>query len=114
LSPVFLNAKVISTGHTGNIPQGTHQLGKLPDVIKTLDIEGDALVSVLEKGDRSFLVIVNRDFHKTLPVTIEGFLGLQRILKDGTYVPANRYLKRLLVEPGDILIYSWDRKIVRN
>ena len=108
LSFVFLHAKVISTAHTGvTIPQGTLRLDKLPDVFKTLDIEGDAVVSVLEKGDLSFLVIVNRDFQNPLPVTIEASSRLQRILKDGTNVPANRYMNRLIVEPGDILIYSW-------
>jgi hypothetical protein len=108
LSFVFLNARVVSTGHTGDdIPKGTSRLGKLPDVIKTLDVEGDAVVSVLEKEGQSFLVIVNRDFKNEISVKIEGNPELQRILKDGTRVPANKYMDRLVVDPGDILIYGW-------
>ena len=110
LSGVFLNAKVISTGHTGvDIPKGTNRLSKLPDVVKTFDVEGEAVVSVLEKGDQSYLVIVNRNFKNTVPVNIEGSPGLQRILKDGTKAPANKYETRLIVDPGDILIYCWKK-----
>ena len=109
LSAVFLNAKVISTGHTGtDIPKGVKRLSTLPDIITSFDVEGEAIVSVLEKGSHSFLVIVNRDLKNKLAVTITGCPGLQRVLKDGDCVPANRYLDRLLVEPGDILIYSWN------
>ena len=108
LSPVFMNAKVLSTGHTGKeIPKGTRRLGNLPAIITTFEAEGDAVVSILEKGDRSFLVIVNRDFKNILPVRVAGHPELQRVLKDGTTVPAKKYTERLFVEPGDILIYSW-------
>ena len=110
LSPVFMNAKVVSIGHTGvTIPQGTNRLGKLPDAIKTLEVEGDAVVSVLEKGNDSFLVIVNKDFKKMLAVNIEGSPDLQRVLKDGTKTPANKYINRLTVEPGDVLIFNWKK-----
>ena len=110
LSSVFLGAKVISIGHTGHeIPKGANRSGKLPDVIKTFDVEGEAVVSVLEKGEFSFLVIVNRDFKNTLPVRIEGSQGLQRILKNGTKVPAEKYVDRMIVDPGDILIYGWKK-----
>ena len=108
LSPVFLGAKVLSIGHTGaNIPKGTVRLGKLPDVIQTLEVEGEAVVSVLEKGNRQYLVIVNRDFKNTLPVKMAGSADILRILKDGTTVPAKKYVERLLVDPGDVLIFSW-------
>ena len=108
LSPVFMNARVLSTGHTGKeIPEGTRRLGNLPGIINAFEAEGDAVVSVLEKGDRSFLVIVNRDFKNLLPVRVAGSSDLQRILKDGTTVPAKKYTERLFVDPGDILIYSW-------
>jgi len=111
LSHVFLDATVVSTRHAGlEIPKGTDRIGKLPEPIKSLEVEGEAIVSVLTKGDFSFLVIVNRDFKNAMAVTVEGSPGLQRILKDGRSVPANRYQNRMAVEPGDVLIYSWKKK----
>ena len=110
LSSVFLGAKVISTGHTGaDIPKGTSRPGQLPDVITSFEAEGEAVVSVLEKRNRQYLVIVNRDLSKSLPVSIAGNDELYRVLKDGSFVPARRYVERLLVEPGDILIFSWNK-----
>ncbi|MCL2118388.1 MAG: beta-galactosidase [Planctomycetaceae bacterium] len=107
LSRVFLNAKVVSIAHTGGmIPQGTQRLEKLPDGITTLEFEGEgAIVSVLEKEGKSYLVLVNRDFKNTMKVTIEGEPGLLRVLKDGTMVPASVYISTMTVAPGDILIY---------
>ncbi|MGV3763203.1 beta-galactosidase [Parapedobacter sp.] len=109
LSEVFLNAKVISVAHTGeSIPHGTHRLEQLPDVITKFETEGTgAIVSVLNKGNVSYLVIVNRDFQKSMSVTIEGDERLKRVLKDGSTVDANAYISTLPVAPGDILVYSW-------
>ncbi|MEA4916101.1 beta-galactosidase [Proteiniphilum sp.] len=111
LSKVFLNAKVVSIAHTGDIiPDGTKRQAKLPDVIKMFETEGEgAIVSILEKGNDSFLVIVNRDFKKSMKVRIEGDHSLQRVLKDGTVVPARAYINTLEVDPADLLIYNWKK-----
>ncbi len=106
LSSVFMNSRVVSVGHTGaDIPKGTNRLGKLPDAIKFFEVEGGAVVSVLEKENQSFLVIVNRDFKNSITVKIEGDPKLQRVLKDGTIVPADKYAGQLMVDPGDVLIF---------
>jgi hypothetical protein len=106
LSSVFMNARVVSVGHTGaDIPKGTNRLGKLPDAIKSFEVEGGAVVSVLEKENQSFLVIVNRDLKNSITVKIEGDPKLQRVLKDGTIVPADKYAGQLMVDPGDVLIF---------
>jgi hypothetical protein len=112
LSGVFFNSKVVSIAHTGtNIPQGTKRLDKLPAVIKVFETEGEgAIVSVLKKGSKSFMVIVNRDFKSNMLVTMEGEPGLKRVLKDGSEVSANAYIRKLPVAPGDVLIYSWEDK----
>jgi len=112
LSEVFLYARVISVAHTGeNIPRGTQPLGKLPDIVKTFKTEGEgAIVSVLQKGGKSYLAVVNRDFKNNIKVNIEGESGLQRVLKDGTTVPASAYISDMVVAPGDILIYCWNNK----
>jgi len=112
LSCVFLNAEVLSVAHTGeNIPQGTTRLEQLPDAIKTLETTGEgAVVSILQKEGKSFMVIVNRDFKNSMTVKIEGEPGLQRVLKNGTMVPASAYINTLAVAPGDILIYCWNNQ----
>ena len=109
LSFVFMNAKVQSIAHTGAIiPMGTQRLYKLPDAIKTFETEGvGAVVSVLQKDGKSYLVVVNRDFKNDMKVKIEGDPDLQRILKDGSIVPAPTNISTITVDPGDVLIYCW-------
>jgi len=112
LSGVFLDAKVVSVAHTGDtIPLGTKRLIKLPLLIKVLETKGTgAVVSVLEKGDDSFLVVVNRDFKNTMMLTIEGDSTVKKILKDGSLVPASAYIRTMEIDPGDAAIYTWVNK----
>ena len=109
LAAVFLHSKVISVSHTGKqIPVGTRALDKLPDPISELKTsDGGAVVSVLEKGSRRFLVIVNRDFQNPMELTIKTDERVKRVLKDGTIVRANVYANTLEVDPGDVEIYTW-------
>lgn len=109
LSKVFLHASVVSVRHTGDvIPDNTQRLEKLPDAIKSFATEGEgAIVSVLEKGNDSFLVIVNRDINANLTVKIETAARVQRILKDGSATAAGSGMQTWEVTPGDVLIYSW-------
>jgi len=74
LSPVFLGAKLVSVAHTGkSIPLGTKRLLELPKPIQVLETEGiGAVVSVLEKGSDSFLIVVNRDLVKTMKANHQG------------------------------------------
>jgi len=110
LAGVFLGAKITSVAHTGSvIPNGTKRLGQLPSKIKKIETTGvGAIVSFLEKGEENFVVIVNRDFHNSMKLVLEGDATLKKILKDGTIVPANTYLNTLEIDPGDIAIYSWN------
>ncbi|MFA5817132.1 MAG: hypothetical protein WC865_16115 [Bacteroidales bacterium] len=109
LSGVFLDARVISIAHTGStIPAGTKRLIKLPQPIKDLKTEGTgAVVSVLENGGNSYLVVVNRDFRNTMKLTIVCDTKVKKVLKDGSMVPANAYAGTILIDPGDIAIYRW-------
>ena len=113
LSPVFLGAKLVSVAHTGkNIPVGTKRLLELPKPIKVLETEGlGAVVSVLEKGSDSFLVVVNRDMVKTMKLTIKGDSSVDKVLKDGSLVPAGTYMSTIVIEPGDVAIYRWPKNI---
>ncbi len=108
LSNVFLGAKVMSVSHTGLIPQGTRPLTILPKPIRILKTLGTgAVVSHLENGTSSYLVIVNRDFRNPLNLYIECENNVRKIFKDGSSAPANAYQSKTEIDPGDIAIYTW-------
>ena len=108
LSKVFLGAQVITVSHTGVIPQGTRPLAELPKPIRILKTEGTgAVVSYLENGTSSYLVIVNRDFKSPMTLYIECDNNVRKIFRDGSSAPANAYQARSEIDPGDIAIYSW-------
>jgi len=113
LSGVFLDSKVVSVRHTGKgmIPLGTIRLTTLPKAIKVLDTNGaPALVSVLEKGENSFLVIVNKDFQNSINLTVYGDETLKKVLKDGTIVPASIYESSLELDPGDASVFMFPKE----
>ena len=109
ISGVFLGAKVISVAHTGlNIPNETKRLVQLPAPIKLLETVGEgAVVSVLENGKNTFLVIVNRDFKNAMKLIISTDDSVKKVLKDGTLIPATDYANATEVEPGDAAIYMF-------
>jgi hypothetical protein len=109
LSGVFLGAKIVSIGHTGiDIPGGTKRLSKLPAPVKVLETIGEgAIVSVLENGSNTFLVIVNRDFKQTMKLVLEVDDTVKKVQKDGTLIAANEYTNATEVEPGDAAIYMF-------
>ncbi|MGV8878548.1 MAG: beta-galactosidase [Sphingobacteriaceae bacterium] len=112
LSAVFLAAKVRSIAHTGEtIPQGTRRLTQLPEPVKLLETEGNgAVVSVLENGANTFLVIVNRDLVNTMKLKTTFAANVKKVLKDGSAVPADVYDHTITVDAGDVAIYKWPKK----
>jgi hypothetical protein len=112
LSGVFMGSKVLSVGHTGDhVPRGTTRLNRLPDPVKVLQTEGEgAVVSLLEKGDDQFLVIVNRDFKNPMRLTFSADERVERVMKDGTLLPAHLYANTMDIDPGDVAIYTWKKK----
>lgn len=110
LSGVFLGSKVVWVRHTGKgmIPGGTIRLTTLPKAIRVLDTGGaPVLVSVLEKGEYSFFIVVNKDFLNSINLTIYGDDTLKKVLKDGTLVPASVYENSMELDPGDAAIYMF-------
>lgn len=105
---VFLKAKVNSVTHTGKvIPYNTTRFDKAPSVIKKfLTGDGGAVVSVMEKGDRKFFVVVSRDLNNVLPVSIEVASSVKKVTKNGTLEEVNGLVNEN-VTPGDILVYTW-------
>jgi hypothetical protein len=83
-------------------------LGALPEQILALETgDSGAVVSLLERGNRRFLVIVNRDFQNPMKLTIATGDKVKRVQKDATLVPANAYNPTTEVDPGDAMIYTW-------
>ncbi|MDR1881332.1 MAG: glycoside hydrolase family 5 protein [Prevotella sp.] len=115
LSGVFLGATAVSVWHTGShIPDGTRQVGKLPEAIKSLTTSGRAVVSLLEKENNQYLVIVNCDYRNAMALSIDVDASVQRVLKDGTVAPVNKSTEQ--IEGGDMIIYTWknERSTVRE
>jgi hypothetical protein len=113
LSGVFLDSKVVSVRHTGKgmIPSGTIRLTTLPKAIKVLDTnDAPALVSVLENGENSFLVVVNKDFLNSINLTVYGDETVKKVLKDGTIVPASAYESSMELDPGDASVFMFPKE----
>jgi hypothetical protein len=111
LSYVFLGAKVVALGHTGEqIPAGTKRIGELPEPVKKISTEGTgAVVSLMENGKNNYLVVVNRDFLKPMKLTTEFKPDIYRISKDGSRTKAVSELNTIDIEPGDVAIFNWKK-----
>ncbi len=112
LSGVFKGAKVQSVRQLGKvIPDGTMRLEGLPSPITKLSTQGmGAIVSILKNGKYSFLMVVNRNFKRSMPLTIRCDSDVMKVLKDGSAVPASDYMDTMEIAPGDAAIYSWKIK----
>ena len=112
LSGVFYGAKMLSVRHFGKgaIPQGTIRLTTLPEQIKVLDTGGaPALVSLLENGSNTFMVVINKDYINSINLTVYGDDTVKKVQKDGSIVPASSYDSSLELDPGDVAIYMFPR-----
>jgi hypothetical protein len=113
LSGVFLGSKVVSVRHAGlgRIPAGTIRLTKLPPAIKVLDSNGAPIVvSVLENGANSFLVVVNKNFLNSINLTVYGDESVKKVLKDGTIIPASVYDSSMELDAGDAAIFMFPKE----
>ncbi|MCO5238976.1 MAG: beta-galactosidase [Chitinophagaceae bacterium] len=107
LSGIFLSAKVISVGHTGeNIPAGTQRLIEPPKGIKKIRTKGEgAIVSLIENNKQQYAIIVNRDFKQPMKLYIKGNGKLESVFKD-IYKPGSESRSfALLIAPGDIAVF---------
>ncbi|MDR1583331.1 MAG: beta-galactosidase [Prevotellaceae bacterium] len=117
LSGVFLNSKVTGVWHTGKFTPSPWVTSRLQEQnppamppVKLLQTEGEgAVVSMLEKENNSFLVIVNRDHQKPMRLTLIVDDSVKKIQKDGTIIPANTYANTIEVDPGDAVVYTWKK-----
>ncbi len=112
LSGVFMGAEVLAVSHTGKeIPKGTSRLTQLPAPIKHLRASGiGAIVSLLEKGDKQFLAVVNKDFRRVMQLDITGERGVKWVQKGNAVVPADiADGASYYMEPGDIMVFMWEK-----
>ncbi|MDR1121643.1 MAG: BACON domain-containing protein [Dysgonamonadaceae bacterium] len=112
-SPVFLDAKMISVAHTGTtIPTGTTRLAALPPVIESLETpNGGAVVSVMEKGEDAYLIVVNRSVQAGTTMTLNVTLkkGVWQVTKESTKIYLGAGAKSENILPGDVVIYTWKK-----
>jgi hypothetical protein len=114
LRGAFVGSTVVAVGHTGAaLPNGTARYAPAAPV-KSLDT-GDGggagvVVSLLSNGGRRFLVVVNRDLHKPMPldVTFDGTKPVRRAARDGTLHRVAGDAHASQVEPGDVVVFAWD------
>ncbi|MCX6219749.1 MAG: hypothetical protein NTZ69_02025 [Bacteroidia bacterium] len=66
-----------------------------------------ALVSVLENGANTFVVVVNKNHLASINLTVAGDETLKKVLKDGTIVPAGAYETTMELDAGDASIFMF-------
>jgi len=105
---VFKGATVQWTRHTGaKLPQDTVRLETLPPFVESLDTKGrDAVVSLLEKKVRRFLVIVNGSYREPMDLRIRFSDDVRLIRRDGTSADARAYDETYVLDPGDCVIFE--------
>lgn len=120
LAPAFNGSNVVAVGHIGQtIPTGTHRYEAQSPIssIRNESSTNGAVVSLLEKGDQRFLVLVNRDINKagTYSIALDDSkeaASIQRMEKDGRLRAHGGRMIKIELSPGDVAVLEWkaDRK----
>jgi hypothetical protein len=113
LRGIFLDAKVVSVGHTGQpLPAGTRRY-EPADAVTALETTGTgAVVSLLAKGESRSLVIVNRDVKSKMGLKIEfdRTTPVARIDKSGKATAMVGHAHEATIDPADVAIFTWPAK----
>ncbi len=92
-------------------PEGTTRY-RLNAPFQKFKIFGEgAVVSELVKGKHRFIVVVNRDINNPMKLTVgvDVQRGVKRIQKDGSMRPLPLYENKFSVDPGDAMIFMWEK-----
>jgi hypothetical protein len=115
LSRVFKDAtmqQIWFHAGSGVQPNGTvaFDAANLPDVFKSFTVGegGRALVSLMEKGDNNYLVIVNGSPSFDLRLSVETDNNVREITKNNTGIYSSE-VQQKTITGGDILIYEWPK-----
>lgn len=106
VSPLFLNAKVLSVGHLGHVPHGAQRQQVMPVNLRALKATAPkgALVSQFQKDGHRYMAIVNKDYTAPMRIDIKARNSRPRhITKDLREEPIG---SRYTVGPGDILLFK--------
>lgn len=105
---IFVGCKVNKVYHTGDeMPSGVTALpNPLPEPIKSLDTKGGgALVSLIEKGDYQYVMLVNRSHLLEFDYSISFTKDVAQVYADGSIIniPGRNATRHL--EAGDCAIF---------
>lgn len=107
IADVFLGSNVLAVGHLGALPVGTDRLSSLPDPFKKINTSGSILVSILENEGVNYLVMVNKDLHKSADITLELAAQINRLNEEGIPMPVGKGVDAVDLAAGNAVIYSW-------
>jgi hypothetical protein len=112
LSPVFLGAEVMQVSHTGNAPRGTRSFESEAPIVALNTGNAGALVSHLNKNGLRYVVIVNRELHASMPLTVKFEAGakVSEFRKDGVAHPLAGADYSSELSPGDVRVFSWTQE----
>jgi ethanolamine utilization protein EutQ (cupin superfamily) len=82
----------------------------MPPVKSLKTNEGGVLVSLIEKDNNRYLVIVNCDYLNPaqLTLTVDGN-AVSKVLKGGIIVRTDSETIKMKVDAGDVVIYRWEK-----
>ncbi|MCK5682116.1 hypothetical protein KAI46_15030 [bacterium] len=131
IASVFKNSSVLRVGHTGKkaqwwnagqhgtnfphqkegpVPNGTTRY-KPASPVASFIAQGQhgAIVSELVNGKNRYLVVVNKDYAHVmvLRITFDRTKNISVIGKDGSAAALEKNVFMKLVDPGDIVIFTW-------
>lgn len=106
LSEVFLGARVIRVGHLGGVPAGAKAFQPVAPVSE-IRADGPALVSLLEKGNARYLVVVNRALggERKVQITFAAGSSASTQAKNGTRSGVKDAKATAFISPGDVAVY---------
>jgi hypothetical protein len=110
VAPIFLGSTVIGVGHTGiKVPAGTRAYQPASPVTELSTQGTGTIVSLLAKGNRRFLVVVNRDIERSMPLRVgfDASTPVKQVVKDGTIRPLDNRVATETIDPGDMRAFTW-------
>ncbi len=105
---IFKGAKVLGIGHTGSeIPKGTSRFESFAPFSDVTTGGKGAVVSHIENGGMTYLVVVNRDYQNEMPLSInfDKDAKVRRIGKNGGKLAIGADKVTGSVPPGDMAVF---------
>ncbi len=105
LSPVFAGADVRQVWHAGpSLPDGTRAFEPFGPVASLQTGEAGLVASLVEKGRRQYLALVNKDCTEAQEISLNFSRKTKQVGKDGKRSPFRA--GAIVLEPGDIILFE--------